>query len=410
MKRRQFLQQSLAMAGLGVAGSGQNSWAASLPQADTSKKLIVVMLRGAVDGLSIVSPYAEADYAHQRPNIAIARPGEDNGSLALDKYFGLHPALGMLMPMWQSGRLGFVHAAGSPDPTRSHFDAQDYLESGTPGRKATADGWMNRLLTQLPGAGGPTRGISIGPTMPRIMSGTTPTANIASGASATKPSVLDRPQVGKAFDQMYKSDSGMSTAYQQAQDSHKEVMAASMDEETNVANRGATLPNGFPDDAARLARLMRKDANVQMAFMAVGGWDTHANQGNGKGKLANLLNPLGQGLLALSTELGSMLDDTCIVVMSEFGRTVRQNGNGGTDHGHGNVMWLLGGAIHGGKVHGDWQGLSDRALYEQRDLAVTTDFRSVLSEVLAKHMRIGDASLDKVFPGFSGHMTGVLRS
>lgn len=401
MERRKFLAS--AALGSSAFALGTSSWAATgSGDLDTRKKMIVVMLRGAVDGLSIVSPYAEREYAQARPNIAVSRPGSENGSLDLDGYFGLHPSLSGLLPLWQAKRLAFVQASGSPDPTRSHFDAQDYLESGTPGRKATDDGWMNRLLSGLPGHSGPTRGVSIGPTMPRIFSGTAAVANIASGAAGSKPTALDKPQVGKAFDQLYKSDHAMGGTYQQAQEAHKEVMA-SMEDEMTAANGGAPLPNGFPDDAARLARLMRKDANVQLAFMAVGGWDTHANQGNGKGQLANKLAPLGQGLLALSQELGPIFDDTCIVVMSEFGRTVRQNGNGGTDHGHGNVMWVFGGGVNGGKVHGEWKGLSSDALYEGRDLAVTTDYRNVLAEIVEKHLRVGDKTLDHVFPSLPGN-------
>jgi uncharacterized protein (DUF1501 family) len=174
---------------------------------------------------------------------------------------------------------------------------------------------------------------------------------------------------------------------------------AELDQEMQAANNGAPLPNGFADDAQRLATLMRQDAHVQLAFMAVGGWDTHANQGAAQGQLAGRLAPLGQGLAAMAERLGPVLDDTVIVVMSEFGRTVRQNGNGGTDHGHGNVMWLLGGPVAGGQVHGTWPGLEERALYEGRDLAVTTDFRQVLSEVCASHMGLPDVRLGEVFPG-----------
>jgi uncharacterized protein (DUF1501 family) len=171
------------------------------------------------------------------------------------------------------------------------------------------------------------------------------------------------------------------------------------DEEMQKANGGAPLPNGFPDDATRLAKLMRNDANVQLAFMALGGWDTHANQGTVKGQLANRLTPLGLGLANLAQQLGPLFDDTTIVVMSEFGRTVRQNGNNGTDHGHGNVMWVLGGAVNGGKVYADWQGMAESHLYEGRDVPVTTDFRSVLAQIAQRHLLLPDGHLDVVFPG-----------
>jgi uncharacterized protein (DUF1501 family) len=213
--------------------------------------------------------------------------------------------------------------------------------------------------------------------------------------------LLDRPQVGKAFDQLYQGDDKYSKTYQQAQETHKEVMS-SMDDEMQAANGGAPLPNGFPDDASRLAHLMRNDPNVQFAFMALGGWDTHANQGSVKGQLAGHLTPLGTGLASLAQQLGPMFDDTTIVVMSEFGRTVKQNGNNGTDHGHGNVMWVLGGSVNGGKVYADWQGLDAGHLHEGRDVPVTTDFRWVLAQVAERHLRMPDARLQQVFPDLPG--------
>ena len=401
MKRRDFIRCA-ALSGGVLLPFGRNAWAASLPDSGyAQRKLIVIMLRGAVDGLSVVAPYGEDEYYRLRPTIAVPRPGQENGALDLDGYFGLNPALASLQPLWQQGKLAFVHASGSPDITRSHFDAQDYLESGTPGRKGTQDGWMNRLLGQLSGPVTPTRAISIGPLMPRILSGSAPASNIASGAAGSRPTLLDRPQVGKAFDQLYQGDDKMSKTFRQAQESHKEVMS-SMEEEMQAADGGAPLPNGFPDDAERLAHLMRKDPNVQFAFMALGGWDTHANQGSVKGQLANHLTPLGLGLANLAKQLGPVFDDTTIVVMSEFGRTVKQNGNNGTDHGHGNVMWLLGGSVNGGKVYADWHGLGAGHLYEGRDVPVTTDFRWVLAQIAERHLRVPDVRLQQIFPDLPG--------
>jgi uncharacterized protein (DUF1501 family) len=403
MNRRDFMQMTALAAG-GLIPLGRQAWAArSQPASSMQRKLVVILLRGAVDGLSVVAPYGDANYYHVRPTIALPRPGSENGLLDLDGYFGLHPALAALQPWWQQHKLAFVHAAGSPDPTRSHFDAQDYMESGTPGRKGTQDGWMNRLLTALPGPAVPTRAISVGPVMPRILAGRAAATNIASGAAATRASLLDRPQVGSAFDRLYQGDGKLSNVYQQAQAARKEVMS-SMDAEMQMANGGAPLPNGFPNDAARLATLMRNDPNVQMAFVALGGWDTHANQGSASGQLANHLAPLGQGLATLAQRLGPMFDDTTIVVMSEFGRTVRENGNRGTDHGHGNAMWVLGGPVAGGKVYGDWQGLGDAQLHEGRDLPVTTDFRVVLAQLAERHLRLPDRQLQQLFPGMPAQM------
>jgi uncharacterized protein (DUF1501 family) len=203
--------------------------------------------------------------------------------------------------------------------------------------------------------------------------------------------------VSEAFARLYQGTDRLSRAYQDGQQSHQEVMS-SLEEEMRSADNGAPLPNGFPNDASRLATLMRNDQRVQLAFVALGGWDTHANEGVGKGQLANHLAPLGQGLATLAQRLGPSFEDTTIVVMSEFGRTVRQNGNNGTDHGHGNVMWLLGGRIAGGKIHGEWPSLNESSLYEGRDLAVTVDFRTVLSHLIERHLKLSDAQLDKVFP------------
>lgn len=404
MKRRQFMG---ALAGATLLPLGRGAFAARAADANAPPaRLVVIFMRGAVDGLSVVVPYSDGNYYRMRDSIALARPGQDGGVLDLDGRFGLNPALAALMPYWQQQRLAFVHASGSPDTTRSHFDAQDYMESGTPGRKNTPDGWMNRLLGVLPadGAARPsaTRAVSVGATLPRILSGHVSVSNIASGAGAARPTLLDRPQIGDAFAQLYNSDDRMSHAYQDAQSAHREVMASldgsDSEKEMRAASNGAPLPNGFANDAARLATLMRNDARVQFGFMAVGGWDTHANQGAAKGQLANRLAPLGQGLAALAQGLGESFDHTTIVVLSEFGRTARQNGNGGTDHGHGNVMWLLGGPVQGGRIHGEWPGLEEHALYEGRDLAVTSDFRCVLAQVAERHLRLPDAQLTSVFP------------
>eukprot|EP01041_Mallomonas_annulata_P024471 gene24471-45238_t len=307
------------------------------------------MLRGAVDGMNVVAPVGDPNYAILRPTIGLAKPGQEGGALDLDGYFGMHPALAPLMPLWERKKLAFVHASGSPDSTRSHFDAQDYMETATPGVKNTQDGWMNRLVTQLPGESTPSRALSVGPLMPRILAGKAAAVNLPNGAAATRANVLDRPVVGSAFDQMYVGHPRFGRAYTDGRDAHREVMAASMDKEMQAADNGAPLPNGFPNDAARLATLMRNNPKVQLAFVALGGWDTHARQGAATGQLATRLSPLAVGLATLAERLGPMFDDTTIVVMSEFGRTARENGNGGTDHGHGNAMWVLGGTVAGGK-------------------------------------------------------------
>ena len=420
MQRRQLLSRA-ARSGVGLLAVGPGAWAVtSEPPAAAPRRLVVVFLRGAADGLNIVAPYADPGYYQARGSIALGRPGSDGGVLDLDGRFGLHPALAPMLPLWKAGKLGFVHASGSTDATRSHFDAQDYMESATPGRKSTQDGWLNRLLGALPAspAGStPTRAISIGPVLPRIYAGSNQVATIASGAAATRATQLDRPVISQAFDKLYNVDDKLSRAYQASQQSRREVMGSmepgELEREMLAANNGAPLPNGFPDDAGRLATLMRNDARVQLAFMAVGGWDTHANQGAATGQLANRLAPVAVGLATLANRLGPVFDDTVVVVLSEFGRTVHENGNGGTDHGHGNVMWLLGGRVMGGKVHGEWPGLDSSALYEGRDLAVTSDFRTVLAELLARHLLLRSSQMAEVFPQFrgdAGRLPQLIRS
>ncbi len=417
MKRRDFLGGAVLAGALGgslCVAVGNSAWAAvsDLRETAASSKLVVVFLRGAVDGLSVVVPYAEAAYYRARETIAIPPPGADGGGLDLDGRFALHPSLAALMPHWQSGRLAFVHAAGSTDPTRSHFDAQDYMESGTPGRKSTADGWINRLIGVLPGGG---TALSVGAVMPRALAGVQPVAVLPSGRGAMRASPLDRPRIGAAFDQLYGGNDKLGDAYRESRQSHKDMMATlgteNLAAEMQAASNGAAPASVFTSDAGRLARLMRGDPRIRIAFLAVGGWDTHANQGASSGQLANRLQALGHGLTGLAQGLGPDLDDTVIVVMSEFGRTVRQNGNGGTDHGHGNVMWLLGGPVAGGKVHGRWPGLDNSALHEGRDLAVTTDFREVLAHVAARHLRVNDQQMARLFPDFKADGQGsLLRS
>lgn len=409
MRRRDFLGWS-ALGGALCITVGKNAWAAlaEVPTSGPASRLVIVFLRGAVDGLSVVVPYAESAYYKMRDTIAIPPPGRDGGGLDLDGYFALHPALATLMPYWHSGQMAFVHAAGSNDPTRSHFDAQDYMESGTPGRKSTTDGWVNRMLGVLPGSG---TAVNVGAVMPRALAGSQPVAVLPSGRAATRSSPLDRPRISDAFDQLYGGNDKLSDAYRESRQSHKDMMATlaaeNIENEMQAANNGATLPNVFAEDAGRLARIMRGDPRMRIAFLAVGGWDTHANQGSSRGQLANRLQPLGNGLAALAQGLGPVWADTVIVVMSEFGRTVKQNGNRGTDHGHGNVMWLLGGAVAGGRVHGRWSGLDSSALYEGRDLAVTTDFRDVLATIATRHLRIPEQQLATVFPSFKSE--GPLR-
>jgi uncharacterized protein (DUF1501 family) len=397
ISRRSFLAQASVLATSGLFLLSPNTWAARTTAGGKSR-LIVVFLRGAVDGLNVVVPYGEARYYEDRPTISIPRPERDNGALDLNGFFGLHPALASVMPLWRDGSLAFVHGCGSPDPTRSHFDAQDYMESGTPGVKTTSDGWMNRVLAARGGSPAATAALSLGPTVPRILAGRLPVANLPLGRAGAQPIALDRDQIAAAFDRLYNGSDPLSHAYQEGRAARRQLLAE-LQEDMRMSAAGAPASVGFAADADRLARLMGRDSTIQLAFAALGGWDTHVTQGAVAGQLAGHLKPLGEGLAALAAGLGPAFTDTVILVLSEFGRTVRENGNAGTDHGHGTVMWILGGPVKGQKVYGRWPGLAAADLYEDRDVAVTTDFREVLTTVLSRHFGLTDSQLDRVFPG-----------
>lgn len=402
MKRRDLL----ALAGGAALGP---IWATRAET--TPRRLVVVMLRGAVDGLNVVVPHTEQEYYDARPSIAVAKPGADNGALALDGRFALHPALAALMPLWNDKQLAFIHATGSPDPSRSHFDAQQFIENGTPGRPSTADGWMNRVLAALPGTRGPTDAVSVGPTLPFILRGPIAVANLPLGPNAARPIAIDQPQVANAFDRLYGGSDRQSLAYRQGREARAELVANMASDEQKMADNGAPPADALPAMATRFAGLMTRDAHIRLAFASLGGWDTHVNQGSHDGQLANRLRPLGAGLAALAQGLSGDWNNTVVVVISEFGRTVHENGNRGTDHGHGNVIWVVGGPVKGGKVYGDWPGLAAGQLYQGRDLAVTTDYRHVLATILERHLRLPDAAMAKIFPGMpapKGNLAQIL--
>jgi uncharacterized protein (DUF1501 family) len=394
---------------------GTHAWAARSSDDDGNRqRLVVVFMRGAVDGLNVVVPFGDSQYYEQRPNIAIPRPGASGEALAinLDGHFGLHPALASLLPQWSNGTLAFVHACGSPDPTRSHFDAQDYMESGTPGVRTTADGWMNRVLAGLPGFHGPTEAVSVGATVPRILSGRMAIANVQSGRAAARPLPMDNPKIEDAFEQLYAGGGPLSENFREGQAARKRLLGE-LAQDMTAADGGAPSVDGFAGDTGRLARLIQRDPTIRLAFLAVGGWDTHVNEGSFKGQLANHLQPLGDGLASFANQLGPAYADTVILVISEFGRTVHENGNGGTDHGHGNVMWLMGGPIRGRQVYGQWNGLAPGDLYQERDVAVTTDFREPIGAVLRSHMGMTPQQVSTIFPGTPsarGNVSGLVRA
>jgi X-X-X-Leu-X-X-Gly heptad repeat protein len=404
MHRREFLQIA-ALNTFGILAPGVKGWAFSNGQDDPSKKkLVVIFLRGGVDGLNVVIPFGDSNYYSIRPSIAVARPGGGTSAINLDSYWGMHPALNPLSPFWKNKQLAFVHASGSPDPTRSHFDAQDYMESGAPGDKLIGSGWMNRLLTTLPSKHSPVQAISFGPVLPRIFSGQAAVATVDRG-DKSKPIPIDHPVISACFQELYAGRKDyLGNAFAEGMSAHKTINNAldnpQLDMEQVQANKGAPVARNYRGFGSQLANLFRRDATIQVAFTDIGGWDTHVNQGAGSGQLANNLSSLSNGLADLANGLGPLFKDTTIIVMSEFGRTARENGNGGTDHGHGNVMWVLGGQVPGGKVYARWSSLAVKDLNEGRDVPTTTDFRNVLTWTLNEQMNISKASLQKIFPGF----------
>jgi uncharacterized protein (DUF1501 family) len=399
MNRRHFI----TCAGLGTLSAfAQNSWLGiNAAPGSNPRRLIVIFLRGAVDGLNVVVPYNDPNYYQYRPKIAIPKPGSPDGALDLDGRFGLHPAMAPILPLWQQGSLAFVHASGLTKEVRSHFDAQYYMETGVPGVGRQQDGWLNRLLTEANNKS-PLQAISISSTMPQILKGKMPVTSIGSTRQAGNQQPIDRQEVSTAFDQLYNSTNIkiLGRTYRSGRVARTQLLK-DLETEMKMANNGAPLPTGFAAETRSLARLMVKDDRIQVAFLQLGGWDTHINQGNSKGLLAKNLGELTKGLATLQQELGDLYGHTQLVVMSEFGRTAKENGNGGTDHGHGNVMWLLGGATKGGKVYGQWPGLAPEQLYQGRDLNVTTDFREPIAKILTNHLGLNTASSAKILPNFS---------
>ena len=390
----------MTAAGLATGGLlipvGLNSWVTqATARSAKSKRLVVVMLRGGMDGLNVVVPHQETNYYQTRPTIAIPYPQSKNGVLDLDGFFGLHPELKNLMPFWKQKNLGLIHCSGLPVTERSHFQAQDYLENGTPGQKSTADGWMNRLLGELSNDN-LTQALNVGLTTPYILKGKMRIANLKPGKNSTGKIPTDNPRISKAFDTLYSGSDNLSQAYQNGRKVREKIIA-DLNEEMLAASRGAKNINAFVDDAAEVAQLMVGNTRTQIAFMEVGGWDSHINQNT---ILNRLLKPLGEGLATLVKGLESIYSDSVIVVMSEFGRTAQENGTRGTDHGHGNVMFVLGGAIRGGEVYGEWSGLNQSELHQGRELAVTTDYREVIAHILQNHLSIDDQGLNRVFPDF----------
>ncbi|HEV8039050.1 MAG TPA: DUF1501 domain-containing protein [Bryobacteraceae bacterium] len=395
--RRVFMKNSaLAIFGVGAIPSwlSRSVYAGDAYGKRRKKILVAIFQRGAVDGLNMVVPFGEERYYQLRPSIAIPKPdGTPASAVDLDGFFGLHPSLATLKPMFDSRHLAIVDAVGSPDPTRSHFDAQDYMESGTPGLKATGDGWMNRALLKPVGPASPLRAVSLGSGLSRTLRG----QNDAIAVNNLNDFQVKDQKSQATFESMY-DHSHDTVLHGTGKETFSAVkMMQSIQKQRYTPVNGAKYPGGrFGQSLLQIARLIKADVGVEVAFADIGGWDTHVNEPN---QLSNNLTEFGQSLAALYQDLGDRMQDVTVVTMSEFGRTVRENGDRGTDHGHANVMFVMGGDVPGGKVYGDWPGLAeDEQLYEGRDLNLTTDFRDVLGELVSRHM--GNRNLQAVFPGY----------
>ena len=406
MNRRIFLKSGgMAMLSLGFAPGFLTRAAA----AGTRRRLLIAIFqRGAVDGLNMVPPYGEADYYRLRPSIAIPRPGSpDMAALDLDGFFAVHPSLAPLMPLWRNRSLAIVQACGSPSNTRSHFEAQDFMETATPGVRTTRDGWLNRYLGLQQAERSPLRGVAVTRQMPRTMQGTAPSLAIGDVDEFTVRGATRSP-VESSFAKT--SDALLGTLGREAFEAMRTLEQATAAPYRPSA--GADYPSTpFGRALQEIARIAKADVGLEVAFTESGNWDHHVNEGGAAGgQLANRLDDLGRGLAALAADLGPLLSDTVILTMSEFGRTVAENGTRGTDHGHGNAMLVLGGPVLGGKVFGRWPGLTQQDRFEGRDLAVTTDFRDIFSDVVVSHLGASPASLATVFPGFTpGIRPGLIR-
>jgi uncharacterized protein (DUF1501 family) len=400
VSRRVFMKNgAFALVSLGFAPSFLARTAFAQGRSARARQLIAIFQRGAVDGLSLVVPFGDGEYYRARPSIAIARPrSADSAAIDLDGFFGFNPRLQPLKAFWDNRALAIVHACGSPDATRSHFDAQDYMETATPGVKSTQDGWLNRYLqARKDESGTPFRAVSLTQQLPRMLQGTAPALALS---QISQFGIRGGPSAGSSFEAQYAAaaDRVLNGTGREAFDAIKMLKVA--DPAKYQPDNGADYPRSpFGQALRQIGQLTKADVGLEVAFADVGGWDTHVNQGSAQGQLANRLDDFGRSLAALVTDLGSRMSDTVILTMSEFGRAVSENGNRGTDHGHGNAMMVIGGGVRGGKVYGTWPGLARDQRYDGRDLAVTTDFRNVFGEVVVRHLGLKDAK--SIFPGYS---------
>jgi uncharacterized protein (DUF1501 family) len=402
ISRRVFLKDGgLALVSLGFAPQFlARAVAAAAPR---RKVLVTIFQRGAVDGLNMIVPFGERDYYASRPSIAIAKPGGSaEAAIDLDGFFGLHPRMAPLKPLYDARQLAIVHACGSPDGTRSHFDAQDYMETATPGVKNTQDGWLNRYLhAREHEHATPFRAVAMASQLPRSLQGMAPALAIGQIGQFGIRAGQATDMVQASFEAEYAA-AASGVLNRTGRDAFNAVkMLKDADPARYSPENGAEYPRSPYGDALRqIAQLIKADVGLEVAFAETGQWDHHAQEGAAVGQLATRLADFSSGIAALVRDLGDRMTEVVILTMSEFGRTVAENGNRGTDHGHGNAMMVIGGGVRGGKVYGKWPGLAREQRYEGRDLAVTTDFRTVFAEVAGAHLGLSETT--HVFPGFKG--------
>ena len=402
MNRRVFLKNgSMALLTLGFAPA----FISRTVQAARARQKVLVALfqRGAVDGLNMVVPFGDKGYYAARPSIAIPAPSSklEDCALDLDGFFGLHPRMAPLEPYFKQGSLAIIHASGSHDETRSHFDAQDYMESGTPGVKSTRDGWLNRYLHDKEHeSASPFRAVALAPQLPRSLQGSAPALAINAISQFGIRAGRNSDMIAATFESEYAgaADALLHPAGKEAFNAVKMLKNTNPDS-YSPANNADYPRSGFGEAMRQIAQLIKADLGLEVAFTELGNWDHHVNEGSTTGQIATRLDDFTKGIAAFAQDMGDGMADVVLVTMSEFGRAVQENGNRGTDHGHGNAMLILGGPIKGGKVYGKWPGLEKEQRWQGRDLAITTDFRDVFAEVVTGHL--GARDISRIFPGYS---------
>lgn len=418
--RRGFLKAGgLAVFGIGLGGlpTFVTQAAAEIKPPGLFKRrktLVCIFQRGAMDGLMAVTPFTDQYLKAARPTLFMSpvKAGEKRPLFDLDGKFGLHPAMSKFQSVFKDGRLGIVHGIGSPNNTRSHFDAQDYMESGTPFKKGTPSGWLNRASGLLGhDAATPFQSVSLTSSLPRSFYGDSPAVainNLQDFNIQMRGNPSGANMAAKSFEDLY-DQTAQGLLKDTGKDSFEAMnMLKKMDTKNYKPSNSAQYPNtALGNSLKQIAQLIKMDVGLEVAFAESGGWDTHFNQGTDTGIFARNVNDLSESMMAFWNDMGTMQDDVTIMTMTEFGRTVKQNGTGGTDHGRASCNFILGNDVVGGKVHGKMEELAKENLEDGRDLAVTTDFRSVFSEVAEKHLGINNNHV--LFPDWTGAHIGMMK-